>query len=359
MPTSSGTFALLLDLAKEKSGEKRRDLLIQLTDVFLARTASRTEREAALFDEVVAAIASDLETRVRVELARKIAVSDAPVSRTARRLAMDVIEVARPVLERSRALDQRDILDVIDQKGQDHLLAVARRPDISEAISSALVSRGQDRVVFALLENDSARLDRSTYERVANRAEANPVLHAPFVRNRNVPLDLLNFIFLQVGASLRHEILRRFRAVSAEELDAALQTSMTELSVAYDALPTDYPAEAEAITRIDAKGALRPPILIDLLREGRRTAFLIAFTRLVGIEFSLANRLVKARDIDALAMLCRCAGFDRALFVTLCLTIGGKDYGMSRAEAFGQLYEQVPVSAAQRAIRFWKVRASR
>ena len=91
MPTSSGTFALLLDLAKEKSGEKRRDLLIQLTDVFLARTASRTEREAALFDEVVAAIASDLETRVRVELARKIAVSDAPVSRTARRDRKSVV----------------------------------------------------------------------------------------------------------------------------------------------------------------------------------------------------------------------------------------------------------------------------
>jgi uncharacterized protein (DUF2336 family) len=350
---------MLLDLVKEKSSENRRHLLFELTDVFLANTVSPTEREAALFDEVVEAIASDLETRVRVELSRKIAVTDAPVRKTAYRLAMDVIEVARPVLERSRALDQRDILDVIEQKGEEHLLAVARRPDISEAITSALVSRGRDRVVFAMLENDSARLDRSTYERVANRAEVNPVLHAPFVKNRNVPLDLLNFIFLQVSTSLRYEILRRFHAVSAEELDAALQISMTELSIAYDALPTDYPAEAEAITRIEANGALRPSVLIDLLREGRRTAFLIAFSRLVGIEFSLATRLVKAQNIDALAMLCRCAGFDRALFVTLCLTIGGTDYGMSRAEAFGQLYEQVPVTAAQRVIRFWKARASR
>jgi len=47
----------------------------------------------------------------------------------------------------------------------------------------------------------------------------------------------------------------------------------------------------------------------------------------------------------------------RGLFVTLCILISGDPHGIARAEAFGQLYEQVPAAAAQRAIRFWKVRA--
>ncbi len=35
-----------------------------------------------------------------------------------------------------------------------------------------------------------------------------------------------------------------------------------------------------------------------------------------------------------------------------------KDVSRARkTEEFGQLYEQVPVAAAQRALRFWKVRA--
>ena len=53
-------------------------------------------------------------------------------------------------------------------------------------------------------------------------------------------------------------------------------------------------------------------MLVQLLRENKRTAFLLAFAKLVDIEFDLGRRLVDVKDIDALAMLCRGAGFDRA-----------------------------------------------
>ena len=115
---SKGNFALLVDLARETSSEKRRELLRQVTDVFLEDDTSRTDTEAGLFDEIFDAVAADMEVQVRAELARKIANSQAPLGRTARRLALDEIEVARPVIERSTALTQKDSLDVIHQKGQ-------------------------------------------------------------------------------------------------------------------------------------------------------------------------------------------------------------------------------------------------
>lgn len=350
-------FSMLLDLARETSSEKRRELLRQVTDVFLTDGAARTDSEAAVFDEIVGAVAADLETQVRIELARKVAASQAPVGRTARRLAMDSIDVARPVIEQSGALTERDILDVILQKGQDHMLAVTKRPDIGERVSSALVERGEDHVVVSLLGNAAARMDRATYERVAGRAQNSPVLHAPFVRNRNVPLDLLNSVYLQVETGLRREIMRKFHGVSPAELEAALELSRNALSAAYGAAPPDFHVASEFVSGLEAKGGVKPPMLVQFLREGRRTAFLVAFSRMVGVDFHLTQRLVDGQDIDALAMLCRGAGFERALFVTLCLLIGGEDYGMAKAEAFGQLYEQVPVSAAQRALRFWKVRS--
>ena len=84
---------------------------------------------------------------------------------------------------------------------------------------------------------------------------------------------------------------------------------------------------------------------------------LVAFAQLVDIEFDLGQRLVEAKDLDALAMLCRGAGFDRGLFVTICIMVADAGGGLSRTEEYGQIYEQVPVAAAQRALRFWKVRA--
>jgi uncharacterized protein (DUF2336 family) len=356
MAGASSNFSMLLDLAKETSSEKRRELLRQVTDVFLADGASRTESEAAVFDEIVGAVAADLESQVRIELARKVADSHAPLQRTARRLAMDVIEVARPVIEKSRALTERDILDVIHQKSQDHMLAITKRSDIGERVSHALVERGEDHVVVSLLENANARMNRATFERVADRANGNPVLHAPFVKNQHIPLDLLNSVYLQVENGLRREIMRKFHGVSPAELEAALELSRNTLSAAYGAVPSDFQLATEYVHELERKGAIKPPVLVQFLREGRRTAFLISFSKMVGIEFDLTQRLVDGQDVDALAMLCRGAGFDRALFVTLCLLIGGENYGMAKAEAFGQLYEQVPVAAAQRALRFWKVR---
>ena len=45
-----------------------------------------------------------------------------------------------------------------------------------------------------------------------------------------------------------------------------------------------------------------------------------------------------------------------ALFVTLAVLSCGGDEAMSRAEEFGRMYNNVPIEAAQRAMRFFKVR---
>ena len=357
MPAPANNFALLLDLAKEGSSEKRRELLRQITDVFLADPPERSDRESQLFDEIVVAVAADLETQVRVELAKKVAASNAPVQRTARRLALDVIEVARPVIEHSKSLTEGDILEVIEQKSQDHMLAVTKRPDIGETVSSALVAKGEDRVVASLLQNSTARMDRKTFEAVADRAQNSPVLHAPFVRNQHVPLDLLNNVYLKVEGSLRREIMRKFHGVSPAELEIALEASRNHLSSAYGALPSDYQTAKEHVEALEKRGALKPPVLVQLLRENRRTGFYIAFATLVDVEFDLTRRLVEAKDIDALATLCRGAGFDRGLFVTISLLVVDEGGGLSKTEEYGKIYEQVPVAAAQRALRFWKVRA--
>jgi hypothetical protein len=95
-----------------------------------------------------------------------------------------------------------------------------------------------------------------------------------------------------------------------------------------------------------------------MLRDNKRTSFLIALARMVEVDFGLVSRLVEAKDIDALAMLCRGARFDRKDFVTLCAVILGGAAGVGKAEMYGRLYDQVPIATAQRVLRFWKIRGN-
>lgn len=355
---TSSNFALLKDFGQETSSERRRDLLRQVTEKLLAQGPAISAAEMTAFDQVVDSVASELSAQVRAELSRKIAAAPIPFRHTARRLAMDEIEIARPVLEHSRALTQDDLLDVIAQKSSDHMMAVTRRDDIGEEVSSALVEKGEDRVVVSLLQNQTARIDEATYERVVDRAEKSTVLQAPLARRENVPLHLLSDIYLRVEGDLRREILQRYEGVAPAELDAAFARSRNRVSRALGALPEDFDTARREVEAMAMNGTLAPPILVAFLRQGaaKRTAFVLAFAKLADVHHELIAKLVARADLDALAMISRGAGFDRALFVTLAMLIVGKDAPMDRVREFGELYNAVPPEAAQRAIRFWKMR---
>lgn len=358
LPTAK--FGLLLELAKETSSDKRRDLLREITGMLARDPGMQTLANCSAFDEIAVAVVADLESEARLEISRMFAQTTLPLGRTARQLAMDEIGIARPVLEHSSALSDKDLVDVASTRSQEHLMAVSRRSSIAELVSDALVTHGEDRVVASLLVNRGAQIARETYERVAVRAESSAILQAPLIRRQGVPLDLLNDLYVAVVPTLRQEILKQYENVSPAELEAALERSRKRVAKAYGGLPEDLEAARLELRKLERGGHIQPPVLVRLMREGAqsRTLFLLAFAQLTEADYPLVRRLVDTRDVDAMALLCRAAGFDRALFVTLSLLVVSDENGRVNLEEFGKLYERVPVETAQRAVRFWKVRAA-
>ncbi len=349
---------MLADFAKETTSEGRRELLRKVTEALNPATPL-AENEIAEFDDVLATIASDYSAQVRAQIARLIASNLSPFSRSAQRFAMDDIEVARPILEHSDVLSEDTLLRVVEQKSQDHMMAVTRRKRISEAVSHALVERGDDAVVTSLLTNEKAEIGATAYDIVAKRAETSTALQAPLVRRSGVPLELLNDLYMKVEADLRRVIVGKYESVPPEELEAAFQRSRTRVSNRY-AQPDDFETSKRRIDGLERKGALTPPVLIALMREGvsARTSFKLAFARLADVDYDLVERVVEGPDLDTIALLCRGSQFDRALFISLAAGLSHAENALAGAEDFGKLYESVPVQAAQRAIRFWKVRAA-
>ena len=354
---SAGTshFAKLMDLAKETSSEKRRELLREVSGVFL-NDADRTENECAMFDEIVGAVAMDMTEQVRLELAKSVAKNKSPLRRTAKRLATDTIKVATPVLMHSRALTNEDLVEIVDSNCQDKMMAVSRRRNLAAVVSKALVDKGEDKVVVSLLENETAQIDRKTYENIADRAAKSPVLHAPFVKRQSVPLDLLNEMYTIVEDQLRAQIMERFDGVSEKELEAALSNSRDHLTKAYSQLPDDLADAKEWFKGVSDKNELTPGLLIQLLRGGERTRFLVAFSEMSSVPFEAVARRVDSKDIDGIAILAKASGFEKALFASIAVVIIGGENGVAQAKKYTEMYDSVPMAAAQRAIRFWRVR---
>ncbi len=348
----------LIDLAQEPSSERRRELLRGVTDLFFASGDARGAGEMALFDDVMSQLAGEMEEAVRVELAQRMATAEAAPAGLISNLARDAsIEVASPVLQGSSALTEADLIAVIRSRGQDHMRAISRRSAVSEAVSGAIVERGDDHTLQTLLANEGAQMSRETHEAVVDRAVQNPALHAAVVQRASLPIDLLNEMYFVVEARLRDTIMQRNAEVDPGALDAALAVGRKQLAARDGALPSDYDEAEKAVRAMRQRGAITPPVLAGFLRNRETTKFLVALSELAEIDFHTARRILERRELDALSIVCKAAGFERSLYLTFAvLILDREENAMGRAREYGELYEALPREAAQRTIRFWRMR---
>ena len=348
----------LMALAQEPSSESRRMLLRELTDQFFG-AAAHSEAETALYGSVLSDLAAEMEVAVRRELAARFAPrADAPRS-LIRRLSNDQAEIADEVLRVSSVLTEDDLLGVVRAHGQDHLRAVSQRADVSEAVSEVIVERGDDETLGALLRNDGARLSRSASEAAVERAKVNPALHAATVERSSLPADLLNEMYFVVEARLRQHILEQNAAMDPVLLESALAAGRTRIATDDGALPADYETSLAYVDELRSAGQLSPPVLARFLRSNSRTPFLIALAKLADIDFHTARQIVERAEIDALAVVCKAADLDRALFLTFTVIILNADGdGMAKAHGYGRLYAELTRDQALRTIRFWRMRRS-
>jgi uncharacterized protein (DUF2336 family) len=345
----------LIALAAEPSSARRRELLREITDLFFVTQGEQSKPEQSLFDEVLTRLSQEMEVEVQAELAQRLAASTEAPKNLARSLACAPIDVARPILK-SNVLDESDLLHVVASTGQDHLRAVSGRTGLSSIVSDAIIDRADDETLHVLVRNETAELSREGSERVVTRATSNPMLQEAVVERKSLPVDLLNDMYFVVEARLREKIIERNSLIDPATLAAALETGRKRLASRDGALPPDY-AEAEAhVKKLRRQNALGPTTLVAFLRAKETTRFLVALCELTEIDFGAARRIFERKDLDALAIVCKAADFDRALFLTFAILMSDGGAGMARATEYGQLYNDLPKDAAMRTIRFWRMR---
>ena len=354
-PTSS--LIDLIALAQEPSSAKRRELLRQITNIFMTSPEEINDSEMALYDTVMSQLSDDMETAVRAEIANTLARATTAPLGLLRRLASDDIDVAEPILERSKALTEGDLIHVVSNMSQDHLRAVSRRDEVPESVSGVIVRRGDDTTLHTLLSNDGARLSRASNEEVVQRAQANPALHEVVVNRADMPPDLLNEMYFVVETRLRERIMQENDKLDPSVVEDALSKGRDRVAVAHGSLPADYERINADVEILRKNEKLTPNLLAKYMRDPNPTYFLCALAQMADIDFLTARHVVNRREVDALAIACKAAGLDKALFLTCAMImLGEQDNAMGKAAEYGRLYQDLPQDTALRTIRFWRLR---
>lgn len=133
------------------SSDRRTEILRRVTDLFLGDAKAFNPEQVGLIDDVLAHLIRQVETKALAELGARLAPIDNAPSGVIRTLAHhDEIAVAGPVLAQSPQLTDSDLIEIAEEKGQDHLGAISERKRLAAAVTDILIQRGDTTVVHKL-----------------------------------------------------------------------------------------------------------------------------------------------------------------------------------------------------------------
>jgi uncharacterized protein (DUF2336 family) len=159
------------------SVSRRIDILARITDLFVSGAKHYSKDQIDLFDDVMTRLVGTVVTKTRIELAERLApIANAP-PQLIRVLAFDHdAAIAGPVLAQAACLAERDLLQAARNACQPHLLAIAQRPSLSEAVTDILIDRGDRHVVRSLVRHAGARFSKAGLHRLVDRSRSDEAL---------------------------------------------------------------------------------------------------------------------------------------------------------------------------------------
>jgi len=349
----------LEDVVQNGSREKRADTLKRITSLFVDGAASFNDDHVQLFDDVFGHLIGEIETKARAELSLQLApVDNAPVA-VVRKLAQDDdITVAGPLLSLSRRLDEAALVEIAKSKGQAHLLAIAGRGEIGEAITDVLVKRGDREVIRNVADNHYARLSEAGFSTLVKRAEGDGALAEKVGQRPDIPPHLFRALLLQATDLVQKRLLSKAKPETAAEIRRVLAKVAREIGA--KAAPRDYTEAQRTITAMRRAGLLDENELASFAREQCFEETLVALSVLCAVPLDIVDRLIGGERADPVLILCRAAGFKwdtvRAIILSRPGKAGTSTNGLDDALAN---FERLSISTAQRVVSFWQVRPAK
>jgi uncharacterized protein (DUF2336 family) len=340
----------LLELARSRTPESRDRLLLALADLCAESGVAAAQPDVQeLLASVFMALVVEAERDMRRRLAEKLADAAWAPPALVNVLALDEIEVARPIIAASPVLQDADLIRLLLEATIEHQIEVARRPKLGRPVVAAILRQAEPAVLTALAGNASADVGEEELRALVAEARRVAALRGPLARHPRLNAELALQLYVWLGQAMRQAITERFR-LDAHALDAVLADTVREahggVRTADDGLVIvaregeREEMERRLVEKLHAAGQLRAGYLVRALREGRLSLFAAALARLGGFEPDQVAQAIDSPRPELLQLACAAVGIDRSVFPTILQMVRGLNAGRpgpSPAERAGGL----------------------
>jgi uncharacterized protein (DUF2336 family) len=331
----------------------RAEILRRITDLFAAGSTNFSSEQTSLFDDVMGRLVNEIDHSARAAFGERIADLRNTPPRITRELALDdSIDVAGAVLRRSESVDEDTLITGTRTKGQDHLLAISQRSQLSESVTDVLVERGDQKVVISTAANAGARFSDFGYTKLVSRSKHDNEL-ALLVWSRP---DIRREYLLTLFESASETVQRKFEAADRSKADLVhemikqaadqLQTSLRDHS-------SDFAVAMAHVEQLHQKGQLTEQQLCRFAERGKFDETTAALSLLTELPVGAIERALVHDTGDQLLVLAKSINLSwKTTRAVLAVRSGAGGEFPEYFERFNRLRPET----ARAAIQFYRLR---
>jgi uncharacterized protein (DUF2336 family) len=331
--------------------------LSKLTDLFFANIDSANDEQVGIFDRLMLDLVERIETKARAELGNRLAPVQSPPLRVIVRLARDdEVVVADPILRRSEQLSTEDLVDIAEQKGQGHLLAISSRSNIEEQVTDVLLRRGDVAVVRNVSGNQGARFSEGGLGMLAAHAGTDRLVAKRLVSRSDIPLQAFCAMLSQATDTVRERLLAEAPPKLKAEIDQVVNAIAGE--IAEEGVPSHDFAAALRRVLLDCPGGTITEA--DVMKYARARQFdetVAALSFVCSVQTEILTRVIDEGEPEPLLILCRAIGFEwPSVRAILQLKEANRRNASDLMTTLCEQYTRMKPSSAKQVMKYWQSR---
>ena len=351
-----------LELTEPHRPRARAALIERLCDIVSWPESRIPTHERQLAADVLVGLlrTSNVDLRRRCALGL-VRINDAPKT-LLRYLARDEISVAERLLEEGLGFDDSDLVATVRAGVSAHWLAIARRRELSESVSDALLQTGDVDVVEAVLRNQRAKLSTQGVDLAIVRSRQAPALAQYVVGREELRPSQALILFWWSNFEARLHILRRFaidRNVLLQELGDVFALAAAEGWSDPDARKTLQVIERRQRNRAAAArsphGSLEGALVAA--ERGFDRGLVSEIAHLAGVKPTTAKQVFTDAGGEAIGVFCKAVGLNRpallALWRALRRPAGDPDRTDNPLGRTVYVFDTLATAKAQTVLRYW------
>jgi uncharacterized protein (DUF2336 family) len=158
------------------------------------------DRQIAILDAVFERLIKNAEAARLVELSSRLAPLDNAPPNVVKELASNEdMAVSAPLLATSTVLADETLTDIATTKRSSHLAVIVDRPQISDAVTDALIDRGNREIVEELIANNGAVISELGFVKLIGHAKTDKSLALAIAERADMPPELEAFLKLTLA----------------------------------------------------------------------------------------------------------------------------------------------------------------